>query len=343
MNKLCCLIGMFLTCNICNAQILCIYCYDQNDTISAGVNNLVLNGGFENNNCIADTSIFCPNSSNYSCNIANWICTGGGSSTYACLFDTILSTIVEGTNAVYFGNGSCKACSSIPYDTSCLNNIDCSVIGIPAGYPLNVPTFGDTVGLSLQQTITGLSVGQTYVLEFWAGGESYGGLCTKKGIFTVDIGFGDTLLREKPTEPTTGIGTRFIIEFNATSPSHTIKFTNWGHICTFCTELIIDDVRLYTLAELSPSVPHCTVGIDNLSSQNIENVFPNPLTNTLNVKIGDNEPSEIILYDIASRKIQQQKFTNTVSVNTEQLAKGIYVYEVRDKNGLCKKGKVVKD
>ena len=72
-------------------------------------------------------------------------------------------------------------------------------------------------------------------------------------------------------------------------------------------------------------------------------ICPNPVTNKLNVTTNNKELSEIILYDISSRKLVQKKFTNTVSLNTEQLDKGIYIYEVRDRNGLCKKGKVVKD
>ena len=39
----------------------------------------------------------------------------------------------------------------------------------------------------------------------------------------------------------------------------------------------------------------------------------------------------------------QKEFINSISINTEQLAKGIYLYEVRNKNGVIKKGKVVKD
>ena len=72
-------------------------------------------------------------------------------------------------------------------------------------------------------------------------------------------------------------------------------------------------------------------------------ISPNPVTDKLNVILNNKELSEIILYDISSRKLLQKKFTNSVSLNTEQLSKGIYIYEVRDKNGLCKKGKVVKD
>jgi hypothetical protein len=73
------------------------------------------------------------------------------------------------------------------------------------------------------------------------------------------------------------------------------------------------------------------------------NVFPNPFNDKLNITVSSNTISEIFLYDISSRQLMQQKFINSVSLNTVQLAKGIYIYEVRDRNGLCKKGKVVKE
>ncbi len=40
------------------------------------------------------------------------------------------------------------------------------------------------------------------------------------------------------------------------------------------------------------------------------NIFPNPVTDKLMVTVNNHEISEIILYDIASRKILQQEFTN---------------------------------
>ncbi len=72
-------------------------------------------------------------------------------------------------------------------------------------------------------------------------------------------------------------------------------------------------------------------------------VFPNPFNDKIEVVIKNNIQSEVFLFDVTSRKILQQKFTNSVSLNTEQLAKGIYLYEVRDKNGLYKTGKVLKN
>ena len=262
-------------CNYSTAQIICVHCYNQNDSISSGVNNLLLNGGFETTTCqpstgvIGENSSICPNSNGYACDFANWTCTGGGYNTYACLYNTVIgkSIIVQGNNAVYFGNFYCMACSSSSEDTSCLDNLGCTVTGIPAGYPFNPDiAFGGSTGVSLQQTVNGLVPGHYYVLEFWAGGEeSYGG----KGLFALNVGFGDTLLRNRSTGPG-DIGITYIVEFKATSSSHTIKFTNWGHICSNCTELVLDNVRLYTLAELSSSVPSCVPLIVSFGASNTE-------------------------------------------------------------------------
>ena len=85
-------------------------------------------------------------------------------------------------------------------------------------------------------------------------------------------------------------------------------------------------------------------GINELTSQleNI-NIYPNPITDKLTITTTNNTPSEIILYDIVSRKLLQQKFTSSVTLNTAQLTKGIYIYEVRGKENVVKKGKVVKE
>ncbi|MBK6642358.1 MAG: T9SS type A sorting domain-containing protein [Bacteroidetes bacterium] len=49
------------------------------------------------------------------------------------------------------------------------------------------------------------------------------------------------------------------------------------------------------------------------------------------------------MFDIAGREVFQEAFTSSHSINTEQLAKGTYLYELRSKNGIIKIGKVVKD
>ena len=149
---------LLLTYGICSGQILCIQCFDQNDSIgvNVGANNLIVNGGFENTNCGFGYAIyhsFCPASQYYDCSIANWICTGGGVYTYADFFDSTVCYVEEGARSVYFGNGYANACNSNQPDTSCLINSGCIVTGIPVGYPYSDVTNGGVTGVSLSQTV----------------------------------------------------------------------------------------------------------------------------------------------------------------------------------------------
>lgn len=86
-----------------------------------------------------------------------------------------------------------------------------------------------------------------------------------------------------------------------------------------------------------------SVGISEVSIDNGFSFYPNPFNDYLKISTNNSKLSEIILYDITSRKILQQEFTTSTTINTSQLAKGIYIYEVRNKNGIIKQGKVVKD
>lgn len=242
-----------------NAQVLCISCFDQNPAISPAAPNLVLNGSFENTNCPNTTGFFggptwCTNSSSYSCDIVNWTSSGGGTGTYSSVYDPTMSTIPDGNNAPYFGNWYSYHCNGTMGDTSCFIHLGCTMGPAPAGYPMSEPQHGGAAGLSLSQTVGGLTVGSVYAVEFWTGGED--GSYVDDGVFGFDCGFGDTLLRNVST-PVGGIGRRFVVQFRATATSHTLKFTNWGHACGSCSELALDDVRMYPIADLNPIVAPC--------------------------------------------------------------------------------------
>ena len=75
---------------ISSAQVLCIQCYNQNARVLTGTNNLIVNGGFENNNCTPNDSSFAQTHRDYNCNIINWICTGGGNAQLMLLLLTQL-------------------------------------------------------------------------------------------------------------------------------------------------------------------------------------------------------------------------------------------------------------
>ena len=117
---------------------------------------------------------------------------------------------------------------------------------------------------------------------------------------------------------------------------HSAAQTNWLEVTPGGGNAFwyIDDITI---------APCNGTGIEAQNENADKNIYPNPFGDKLSFKNSNNELSEIILYDISARKILQQKFTNAVSINTSQLAKGLYLYEVRDKNGLYKQGRVVKD
>jgi hypothetical protein len=90
-------------------------------------------------------------------------------------------------------------------------------------------------------------------------------------------------------------------------------------------------------------VPSILTGKDEISLNSSFSIYPNPFSDKINVTTKSNELVEVNFNDVTGRKILNQSFIKSTSINTEQLAKGIYIYEVRNKNGVFKKGKVVKE
>jgi hypothetical protein len=89
----------------------------------------------------------------------------------------------------------------------------------------------------------------------------------------------------------------------------------------------------------------CTLtGISvNTNNQLTLTVIPNPFSESINISINNYERSEIMIYNNDAKEVLHKNFIYAISVNTKSLAKGIYLYEVRNKNGVIKKGKVIKD
>jgi hypothetical protein len=91
------------------------------------------------------------------------------------------------------------------------------------------------------------------------------------------------------------------------------------------------------------NIGNTTGMIEDTFIANQLSIYPNPFTNMLNVSLIENEKAEIIIYDLSARKILHQKFANSLLLNTEQLSKGLYIYEIRFENGNNINGKVVKN
>ena len=94
----------------------------------------------------------------------------------------------------------------------------------------------------------------------------------------------------------------------------------------------IDDISLTLLT-----------GIDEEKENPEINIYPNPFADKINITTRTKDLFEFKLYDVMERIIFHQSFVNSTSINASHLSNGIYMYEVRNKNGVIKKGKVVKD
>lgn len=80
----------------------------------------------------------------------------------------------------------------------------------------------------------------------------------------------------------------------------------------------------------------------NKTENYIANVRPNPFSTQLTFSLADNEQTTVSLYNFLGQQVFQQSFTNSTTINTEQLTDGIYFYELRNDKGTLKTGKVVK-
>ena len=82
-------------------------------------------------------------------------------------------------------------------------------------------------------------------------------------------------------------------------------------------------------------------GIDELSRRQLQ-VYPNPFDKQLSFKLMGNDEVLFTLYDVFGRQISRQDFISSTTINTVNLAAGIYFYEVRNKQGSVENGKVIK-
>jgi PKD repeat protein len=77
---------------------------------------------------------------------------------------------------------------------------------------------------------------------------------------------------------------------------------------------------------------------DQLHQVNMNNPFSDELTVTVN----DNRQKFITIYEMNSKKVIVAQFRNSLTLKTAKLAKGMYVFEIRNQDGTVKRGKILK-
>jgi hypothetical protein len=105
----------------------------------------------------------------------------------------------------------------------------------------------------------------------------------------------------------------------------------------------------YVTGQLGASQSTAVININstlNISDSPIESpysIYPNPFSEKITFTVSDYQPQTISIYNIYSQLILKEVFSNSITINTEQLAKGIYFYEYKKSNGELSKGKIVKN
>ncbi|HOZ82009.1 MAG TPA: T9SS type A sorting domain-containing protein [Bacteroidia bacterium] len=71
-------------------------------------------------------------------------------------------------------------------------------------------------------------------------------------------------------------------------------------------------------------------------------LYPNPFSSQLTFSLASNEKTTASLYNFVGQRVLQQTFSNSTTINTEQLPEGIYYYALHNYKGVFKTGKVIK-
>ncbi len=80
---------------------------------------------------------------------------------------------------------------------------------------------------------------------------------------------------------------------------------------------------------------------------NVVSISPNPTASSFTItspdSYRDQHPTTLTLYDITGRTLLQQSFNTTATIDISDLTNGIYIAEIKDKEGSRVAGKVVKE
>lgn len=90
--------------------------------------------------------------------------------------------------------------------------------------------------------------------------------------------------------------------------------------------------------------PGITTGINEASENAIPfSVYPNPAASHVKIELQREEPSTVELQDVTGKKLQSFTMTQSAEINTENLAKGVYLIRITDRNNKTAFKKFIKE
>jgi len=83
---------------------------------------------------------------------------------------------------------------------------------------------------------------------------------------------------------------------------------------------------------------------DNLAGSTIAySLFPNPVKEQLTINFDSDVNMQLILRDVLAREVLSKKLYKRTNIDVGYLDNGLYLYEVRNENGIVKTGKLIKN
>ena len=139
---------------------------------------------------------------------------------------------------------------------------------------------------------------------------------------------------------------------NGPTPSHTYSTPGYYNICLTTTDAIgcvntYCDSSTY-ISRGNSSNTMITINavvadiVEQSASQQKIYIYPNPATSSCTITFPINDAT-LSLYDVTGRIQLQQPFNTQAEINISTLTSGVYIVEVKDKEGRSVKGKVVKE
>jgi hypothetical protein len=96
-------------------------------------------------------------------------------------------------------------------------------------------------------------------------------------------------------------------------------------------------------SDMASCTPGSPLAVNELPSPGSIIVFPNPVKDYLTIQNSTNESLKVIVYDVFSKELLHQSFNGYLSLNTEKLSRGTYLFKILNKAGTMKTGKFVKE
>jgi hypothetical protein len=170
----------------------------------------------------------------------------------------------------------------------------------------------------VQQAVSGLTVGKTYSLTFYAIEDA--GLYSGGGSCVVDVYLNSNVVYSTPELSSGGSWAMHTINFVASSTSQDIKFrVRDGSIGT-SGSAGIDDVRISVMT-----------GLKNTLSDRDFNIYPNPFIDKVHIETKDHQNANVRIYSVLGHSfIGQYKlnYSNDNTLDLNFLPLGIYWFHL---------------